>query len=140
MSIDGLFSSRALEVFKLGLDAFALRGKVIAQNVANASTPGYQAAKVTFEENLRDALSKGDATSGRQTTPGHMPIGGHALHEVRPEVIPSTEPTLPSDPNNVVIEDEMADLAQNQLLFQAASRFAAAHYTSLKAAIRGQAR
>lgn len=140
MSADGIFGSRSLEVLKLGLDAFALRARVIAQNVANASTPGYLARRVTFEESLREALGKGEAMRGARTAPGHMPLGGDALDEVRPEIVPSEEPVQPGDPNNVVIEEEMADLAQNQLLFQAAARMAASHYSMLKAAIRGHSR
>ena len=140
MSNDGLFSARSLEVLKLGLDAFAMRGRVIARSVAHAATPGYQAERVAFEESLREALERGDGIPSAKPTPGHIPVGGHALDEVKPEVIDSPDPTLPGDPNNVVIEREMADLAQNQLLFQAAARLAAAHYSTLKAAIRGHNR
>jgi len=140
VSTDGLFSARSLEVLKLGLDAFALRSRVIAQNVANAATPEYRAARVTFEESLRDALEKGEGISGTRTAPGHLALGGLPLEDVRPEIVESPEPTLPGDPNNVVVEREMADLAQNQLLFQTAARLAAAHYTTLKAAIRGRSR
>jgi flagellar basal-body rod protein FlgB len=137
---DGLFASRSLRVVKLGLDAFALRGRVIAQNIANMATPGYRAEKVAFEESLREALANGESMPGAQTRPEHRPIGGLSLDEVRARVFESEEPLLPGDPNNVIVEQEMADLAQNQLLFQAAARMAAGHYATLKAAIRGHGR
>ena len=137
MPTDGIFSGTSLQILKLGLDAFALRGRVIARNVANAATPGYGAERVAFEESLREALARGEGMRGAETAPGHLALGGLPLEEVRPEIVEAPEAALPGDPNNVVVEREMADLAENQLLFQAAARMAAAHYAMLKAAIRG---
>ncbi len=140
MPSDPIFSARSLEVLKLGLDAFALRGRVIARNIANIATPGYRAGAVSFEEDLRRALAAGEPPPGPEPRPGHIPVGGPPLDEVEPRIVETGDAALPGDPNNVVVEREMADLARNQLLFEAASKMVAGHYKTLKAAIRGSAR
>jgi flagellar basal-body rod protein FlgB len=129
-----------LQALKLGLDAFALRGRVIADNVANATTPGFAARRVAFEEDLRDALARNEGLHAAESTPGHMPIGQLSLDEVRPHVIEAPEAPGEGGINNVVIEREMADLAQNELLYRYAAQRVAGVYRTMKAAIRGVSR
>lgn len=45
------------------LDGVAQRQRVIADNIANASTPGYRAQEVKFESALAAALSQGSPES-----------------------------------------------------------------------------
>jgi flagellar basal-body rod protein FlgB len=138
--IDGLFSSRTLEVLKRGLDAFAIRGRVISDNIANASTEGYRAKRVDFEEDLKEALERGPSLPARTDSPRHIPINSLSVGEVEPRVVESEEPAGAGEPNNVVIEREMADLAQNEILFDFAARQVATAYSTMKGAIRGTMR
>ena len=46
-----------IPALKIALDGLAQRQRVIATNVANISTPGYQAQSVEFESALQSALS-----------------------------------------------------------------------------------
>ncbi|MFN0150885.1 MAG: flagellar basal body rod protein FlgB [bacterium] len=140
MSIDSLFASRTLETLKRGLDAFSLRGHVIADNVANAGTEGYRAKSVAFEDDLRRALGSAGSASGPAKSPGQIPLGSSSLGTVAPRVIESSYAALPGEPNNVVIESEMANLAQNEILFDFAARQIAGSYRTMKAAIRGTMR
>ncbi len=41
------------------LDGLALRYQFAAQNIANANSPGYRPVRVSFEENLKAAATKG---------------------------------------------------------------------------------
>ena len=140
MPIDGLFSSRGLEVLKRGLDAFAIRGRVISDNIANASTEGYRAKRVDFEEDLKEALERGPSLPARTDSPRHIPINSLSVGEVEPRVVESEEPAGAGEPNNVVIEREMADLAQNEILFDFAAKQVATAYSTMKGAIRGTMR
>ena len=59
MSIGAISDSvtTALHSALSGLDA---RQRVIASNIANVETPGYQAREVSFEDSLRAAIASGD--------------------------------------------------------------------------------
>ncbi len=140
MSIDSLFASRTLETLKRGLDAFSLRGHVIADNVANAGTEGYRAKSVAFEEDLRRALDSASSAPVPAKSPGHIPLAPPSLGAVNPRVIEASDAALPGELNNVVIESEMADLAQNEILFDFAAKQVAGAYRVMKAAIRGSMR
>lgn len=140
MPIDGLFSSSTLKVLKLGLDAYSMRGRAISANLANAFSDGYRAKRVMFEDSLRAALSQQKRPPTPGTEPGHRPVDGSPLDNVSPKQVTSREPAPPGSVNNVVIEREMANLAQNELLFKFAADKIAGGYRTLKAAIRGEAR
>ena len=44
-------------LMKIGLDATELRGRTIANNIANINTPGYKRRYVSFEESLQNEIS-----------------------------------------------------------------------------------
>jgi flagellar basal-body rod protein FlgB len=138
--MDPLFSTRALEVLKLGLEAFALRGRVIERNIANAATPGYRARTVRFEEDLRRALAQGDPPVRPEPRPGHIPVGGAPLEEIQPKVVDAAKAAPSGKANNVLVERERTELARNRLRFEAAAKMVAEHYRLLETAIRGASR
>lgn len=51
------FNDVTFRMMQSGLDALSLEQKMILQNLANVSTPGYQAKTVSFEEVLRGTQS-----------------------------------------------------------------------------------
>jgi flagellar basal-body rod protein FlgB len=51
------------------LDGLALRQEYTAQNIANASTPGYRSVSVNFEDSLRAASFGGNASDIRALRP-----------------------------------------------------------------------
>ena len=57
----------ALDAATFALRALAVRQRASADNVANASTPGYLARQVEFEDSLRAALRGGDLRSAAVT-------------------------------------------------------------------------
>lgn len=99
------------------MDGSALKHKVITNNIANANTPGFKKSQVSFQQSLAQALQKGD------------------LSEMTPEVRKITNTSLRTDGNNVDIEMELADLAQNNLYFDGLSRFLSSQISLLRHAI-----
>lgn len=81
------------------------RHRVIAENVANADTPGYRAREV---EDFRATVK--EAFTARATRPGHAG-GGDSLHAPRTFVL-----DLPPEPNGntVSLEDQAVRAAQAQ--------------------------
>jgi len=87
------------------------RHRVIANNIANVGTPGYQPVDVDFHKTLERAVRSRDAFYGRMTHPRHIPI----VHK-RPALI---EPTIQSHSgrSGVDIEYEMGELTENTALY-----------------------
>lgn len=79
---------------KKALDITSLRGKVIANNIANVNTDGYKRYYVDFEENLKNETSK-------------------------IQVKKDTSTSMREDGNNVDIDSEMVDESANTLMYNA---------------------
>jgi flagellar basal-body rod protein FlgB len=131
---DYLFGGKTRQTVYKSLDAGALRSKVIAENLANVATPGYERKEVRFEEELRKVLEKKLPIDTRD--PGHAEIArGKELAQVQPKVFTPIDPTLPGEVNNVDIDIEMTKLAENQILYNFAIRFSG--FDKYNAAISG---
>jgi flagellar basal-body rod protein FlgB len=81
------------------LDVTALRGTVLASNIANLDTPGYRTRDVDFRSQLASIMSEGTQTNG-------------------PQVVEVSGLTERPDGNNVNMDREGLALAQTQLQFQ----------------------
>lgn len=134
---DALFNKTNLSVVNRAMDAAMLRGKTIANNIANINTPGYRRLEVKFEEQLRNALDR-TRLKGSMTDGQHMDIGRKAIGDVNAQVYHPYDPTLASGVNNVDIDMEMAKLAETQLTFNYAVRFGQGLFKKLNAAIQGK--
>jgi flagellar basal-body rod protein FlgB len=102
------------------LNASSLRHRVIAQNVANVNTPGYQRREVAFEDALAKSLAQ---------------PGGARLPEAKVIEVEGPERV---DGNTVDIDREMGDLTKNSLLYQAAAQLLNSRLASLRAAVAGR--
>lgn len=83
------------------------RQQVIAENVAHADTPGYQARDIAP---FADVLERGPAFSARMTRPGHMPFGAgpHGFEAREQTAFGAQTP----NGNSVSLEDQMMRAAQ----------------------------
>lgn len=118
------------------------RLKMIAENLANAQTPGYRAKQLDVQ-GFQQAL--GAALDARKADPG-KPFVVESGQEVRTttagglKITPSERPVdnvLFHDGTNVSIEREMADLAQTGLTHELATTLMRDRITGLRKAIRG---
>jgi flagellar basal-body rod protein FlgB len=115
-----LFHTLDLVVLERSLDAAQLRQKVLANNIANIDTPNFKRSDVSFDALLQSYL--GDPVqplSGRRTNPRHLPIGVGDLDQLQPAVVQETDTTVQANGNNVDIDSEMTQLAQNQIKYNA---------------------
>lgn len=129
-----LFRTKVLEK---SLDASALRNEVIAQNIANVDTPGYNRKTVSFEEELSDALSKNSSFKGKRTDPRHIPIGGRNIDEVGINVSDDNNSrVMRLDGNNVDIENEMAQLAENNIRYNVLIQRMNSAFSKMKSVIK----
>jgi flagellar basal-body rod protein FlgB len=115
------------------------RQRVIAQNVANADTPGYTPRDLkafTFTAQVQSQAGMA-MTQPAQTAAGHMPgsprrIGGAGAF--RSATRPDSETTL--DGNAVVLEDQMIKMNQSRMEYEAAIGFYQKSMTLLRMAAR----
>ncbi len=121
----GIQFDKAMGIHPEALKLRAERTRVLASNIANENTPGYQARDLDFQASLRQASADGDAGGlVLDTDPGE------ALYRV---------PNHPSqDGNTVELGVEQAAFAQNTTDFQTSLTFLNMKIKGLAKAIAGQ--
>ncbi len=129
-----LFDQKPDILLSLMLDKAALHQRVISSNVANVGTPGYERLGVSFEEKLEEAVRLGEKM--KTSDPRHIPSPTW-YRDLKPEVA-KIEDGYWNGINNVNIDQEMVDLAKNQLDFNIGVRLMSSRFNSLRTAIRGR--
>jgi flagellar basal-body rod protein FlgB len=103
------------------MSAAALRGRVLANNVANQNTPGYHRQVVRFEQEFL-------AEMGR-----HHPD----LARVSPRVEEDADATTRPDGNTVSLEEELSASRENRLLYEMYAAILQGRMDMLRSAING---
>lgn len=119
-------TSSQIAVLSRLLDVASLRHSVIAQNVANVNTPAYRQRELSFEDDLLRALERAD------------PAAVTSALRSQPQVIEGVGGADRTDGNNVDIDQEMAALTKNTLLYRVFGQVLASQLGQLRSAIVGQ--
>ena len=106
-----------MQAIQTSLDGLAARQRIIAQNLANAETPGYLAQNVNFEDSLRSAMAAGDPSEAGITASN------------------TTDPTLPNG-NNVNVDTETIGLVDTGLRYQLATQSMNNEFNILRTSLR----
>jgi flagellar basal-body rod protein FlgB len=134
-----LFDATRIPLLHRALDVYALRQRVISSNVAQIGTEGYRAQRVRFEEQLT-AASGGASLRGTVTHPGHLAVGSRDALSAEPSVVPAQNAQADagaSGVNDVDIDNEMAEMAKNQIRFKFAARLIGDGFRGIQKSIRG---
>ena len=115
MAIIGLFD-RTTDLLQKNLDLRMQNQEAISANIANVDTPGYRAVHLEFEKGLQHALATEEAKDAAGTAGG-----GDDITQVQAKVVRLPDYTGIGDHNGVNLDQEMVDLAQNQVLYDAAT-------------------
>ena len=130
-----LFSNPIIISLQKGLDAGALRQRVIANNIANVNTPNFKKSAVAFESLLNKALGQ-ESIAMITTNPRHFGVTP-LLEELQPEVNLNETTSMRTDGNNVDIDEEMTNLAANGIQYQVIGRELSEQYSLLRYVITG---
>jgi flagellar basal-body rod protein FlgB len=130
----------------IGLHADALRlrskrGELIARNLANADTPGFEARDLDFRQAMSALRAEGGAVSLATTRPGHVRAGGAAADagSLGEQQLMYRVPVAPSiDGNTVDIQLEQAAFSENAVRYQATLQFVNSKLRGLMTALTGQ--
>jgi flagellar basal-body rod protein FlgB len=115
--------SEALGVHPAALQLRAERTRILASNLANDSTPGYQARDIDFRASLRDAMN-GQAQG--------LPFASDRVQYRVPH-------RAAQDGNTVELGVEQAEFAQNAVDFRTSLTFLNMKLKGLAGAIKGDA-
>ena len=133
-----LFERVVIPDLELGMNAYSKRQKVISNNIANASTPGYKAKDVSFEDEYAKHLNR-SKIKGSITNSNHIPLGRKSPSNIRPEITYRPNTLNDTGINNVDIDQEMAELAKNSLRYEMSTILTNKRLANLKSSIRGRA-
>ena len=97
------------------------RQRVIAQNVANADTPGFVGRDLQTPTDFAAAMRTGGGLQMTRTSAMHIapPTAGASHFETTAS--PDSETTL--DGNSVVVEEQMLKMAESRMAYDAAIGF-----------------
>ncbi|HBV85986.1 flagellar basal body rod protein FlgB [Desulfosporosinus sp.] len=117
--MSGWLDIPVLTVLEKGLNASSLRQKVLADNVANVDTPGFKRSDVNFQLALDAALGSSGSALPLKTT-----VDKHLSGETGTQTIVQTDlsTSLRNDANNVDIDREMANVAENGIYYNSLTR------------------
>ena len=125
----------ALGIHAQALATHSRRAEVLANNIANADTPGYQARDMDFKQVLAGA--RNDQMNMNTTHRGH--ISGNASGLTSSAELLYRTPSQPSlDGNTVDLQIEQAEYAKNAMRFQSSFTFLNGKFGGLRSAIRGE--
>ena len=129
-------------VLTQAMAGYSARNTAIANNIANADTPGYKRVDVSFESALavavdavRDRL-KMDVGSSISAIDGSDVT--RQVDEVAPNVMSTDTTTMRVDGSNVDPDDEMARLSANQLASSTVVSLLDKRFNQFRTAITGR--
>jgi len=123
--IDSLISN-----LRRALDVSATRNRVIAENIANAQTPGYKSRMIDFQKSMESAEKSGKismSSTSRNHISSSMEAGGIEIERSGRQAR--------ADGNNVDQDVEMTSLAENTLIYRTASEILSRNLKMLRIAI-----
>jgi len=114
------------------LDYASLKQKVISENIANVQTVNYKRKDVEFVKDLNKAM---DLIEGLNSA---ITGSDNYLSDKGLKIVEDKTAGNVSGFNNVDVNREMAEMAQNTLLFKFASRKLSMYFKTLQGVIRGE--
>lgn len=129
-----IFNKTKAPALNAVLDVTQLRQRVIANNIANVGTKGYRRQELRFQQYL-DSFVRAPAVEGTRTDPRHIEV---PLPISAPEVFEPETGLNDTGLNNLDIDKEMTDLAENHLFFNVGSHLLAGTFDGIRKAITGR--
>ncbi|MEO6699293.1 MAG: flagellar basal body rod protein FlgB [Paraperlucidibaca sp.] len=155
----GISFDSVLGVHEKALHLRAMRSEILASNIANADTPGYQARDIDFKSALSEAMGENsssrlslgnNATGAAASSLGlSLPSSGTSINQAGISVSSNNPSDMAAslkyriplqsalDGNTVEADREQAAFADNTVRYQATLQFLGGKFSSMKTAITG---
>ena len=122
-----------LEIISKALDGSAKRGELIANNLANVSTPGYKRQDIDFKSALKKEINSSDSkVTLSRTNAKHIPFS----KQYSSAQVTENKGNHRNDGNSVNIDVEMAELAKNSMYYNVMTRRASGHFSKINQVIQ----
>jgi flagellar basal-body rod protein FlgB len=135
--LDSLFEN--LPIVQGALHGLGARQKAIAENIANADTPGYKRLEVSFEGNLKKAMAakavEAEDLELKTGSSRHFSLGPSADGSLT-ELRKVTDESYRNDQNNVNIDLEMSNLAETNIRYNTMAKIAKDQFDGIKNVLR----
>ena len=129
-----LFNSTTIPILEQVIGFAQSRHTLLAGNIANLDTPGYQVRDLSvesFQEALKEVIEAKEKT-GQPISPGLMSSGpDEAMRHVKD----SMKSILYHDGSDVGLEQQVTEIAKNQMMHDMAIDILAAQFRLLQTAI-----
>ncbi len=133
--LSALFQSTTIPVLQEVVNFSQARQAVLAGNIANIDTPGYQARDLSvedFQARLKQAIE--DRDDPQVHSPGET---GLAPRPLMAEVAKSSQSILRHDMGNVDMETQVSEMVKNHIQHNLALTILTDQFRQLQTAIRG---
>ena len=111
----------------------AAKNKVISQNIANIGTEGYIRQNVKFQDMFKSEING----SMKKTNNRHIQLSSSDDLSIKDNIFLDKSKEPNGGINNVDIETEMAELAENAINFKFTSKKISGHFQQLREVIKG---
>ncbi len=139
--VSGLSFGSTIDTLGNAMAGASMQNEQVANNIANANTPGYHRSQVSF----KDALAA--AVDGPPTDPNQLQMiadddrqfgfsNGPIPYDPKPQTDNVTQ--MRADGSNVDIDKEMSELADNSAYQQTMAQLLQGQYSRLKESISEQ--
>ncbi|MCJ1909771.1 flagellar basal body rod protein FlgB [Planococcus ruber] len=122
---------QSFQSLEQALSVSALKQKVHAANIANVDTPNYKSKQVDFQAALNNAAANQKMMGNRMN---NQPFG---LAGMQPIIKENNGTAFNPNGNNVDMDYEMAELAKNQLHYNALTERISGKLSTLSTVING---
>jgi len=119
---------KTIQLLSSMLNFRAERQKFISSNIANIDSEGYRPSDISFQSDLDHAIGAGQDLQLLRTDPRHLGPGGVTSVEGEYDITTSKEA--------VNLDTEMANLAENHLMYNLTVELLARKFRSLQNVIK----
>lgn len=125
--------NKAFGIHDDALLLFERRTQLLAENIANADTPGYKARDIDFDQVLQ--RTRNDSIKMRTTNKGHIQLSQQAYsNDIRFRQVEQSA----ADGNTVDTQKEKAAFSENSMRYQLSMNILSRKIKGLKTAFRGE--
>lgn len=131
-----ILDKTSIPVLNKVLNVTSLRHRAISNNISNVNTVNYKRKEVDFSSYLKAAVVPPPVV-GMKTNSRHMPVG-NPDPLAKPQIFEQDPGPNSTGINAVDVDQEMADLAENHLMYNIGTQLMSQKFRALKKSITGQ--